>query len=279
MRLEEKRSTNPVVVGDFVEVTINEDQTGTISSIKPRNNKITRQATHGKKGEHILAANVDQAFCINAIKKPAYKEGFIDRFLVTCEAYQVRPIIVINKIDLVSPKEMRALEYLTLTYNHIGYQVLETSIYKDDSLHQLEELLAENTSVFVGPSGTGKSSLLNAIGKDLNLPTKNISDYSNKGKHTTTYSQLIALSNDGYIVDTPGIREFGLVDFEPEELGSYFPEMVALSEECKFYNCTHSHEPGCGVMAAFEEGQISASRYQSYLQMLESLEEAERNKY
>lgn len=279
LRLEEKRATNPVVVGDFVEITINEDQTGTIHSVKPRKNKITRQATHGKKEEHILAANVDQAFTINAIKKPAYKEGFIDRFLVTCEAYGVLPVIVINKIDLADGDEIQEIEALTQMYNDIGYRVIATSIHKKPTLEKLNEQLAESTSVFVGPSGTGKTSLLNAMGEELDLPTKSISDYSNKGKHTTTYSQLVALSNGGYIVDTPGIREFGLVDFEPGELASYFPEMVELSEQCKFYNCTHSHEPGCGVMEAFDKGQISASRYQSYLQILESLEESERNKY
>jgi len=222
---------------------------------------------------------VDQAFTINAAKKPAYKEGFIDRFLVTCEAYRVSPTIVINKKDLADPNILKQVEDLKQIYQEIGYKLIITSIFDEATIQQLKDLLAGNTSVFVGPSGTGKTSLLNALGEHLDLPTRNVSEYSNKGKHTTTYSQLVELSNGGYIVDTPGVREFGLVDFEPGELASYFPEMVKFGEECKFYNCTHSHEPGCKVMQAFDEGLISASRYQSYLQILESLEESERNKY
>lgn len=266
-------------MGDYVEVTINEDNTGTITAVKPRQNKITRKATHGRAGEHILAANVDQAFAINATKKPAYKEGFIDRFLVTCEAYRVKPIIIFNKKDLATPKILQQIEDLKQTYKDIGYKTISTSIYDENSIQQLKQQLIGNTSVFVGPSGTGKTSLLNELGEHLNLPTKSVSDYSNKGKHTTTYSQLVALSGGGYIVDTPGIREFGLVDFEPGELASYFPEMVDFGEDCKFYNCTHSHEPGCKVMQAFDKGLISATRYQSYLQILQSLEESERNRY
>ena len=270
-RLDEKEVTNPIAVGDHVEITINDDETGTIETIETRENYITRQATHGKRGEQILVSNLDQACVVQSIKKPRLKEGFIDRLLVTCEAYEVKPVIIINKMDLAKQGGKDFANELQELYSGLGYAILQTSIEDDDSLEKLKDLLKDKTSAFIGPSGVGKTSLINAIDPNYALKTGEISDFSNKGKHTTTFARLIPLSFGGYIADTPGIREFGLVNIEPYELSLFFPEMLEPREHCKFHNCTHNHEPKCGVADAFENGEIAASRYQSYLNMLESL--------
>ncbi len=270
-RLDEKEVTNPVTVGDHVEISVNVDGTGNIEHIDTRENYITRQATHGKRGEQILVSNLDQACVVQSIKKPRLKEGFIDRFLVTCEAYEVKPVIIINKMDLAKQGGKEFAQELKELYTGLGYTVLLTSIEDSDSLEALKELLKDKTSAFIGPSGVGKTSLINAVDPSYTLKTGEISDFSNKGKHTTTFAQLIPLSFGGYIADTPGIREFGLVNIEPWELSLFFPEMLEPREHCKFHNCTHNHEPKCGVAEAFENGDIAASRYQSYLNMLDSL--------
>lgn len=270
-RLDEKEVTNPVTVGDHVEISVNEDGTGNIEHIDTRENYITRQATHGKRGEQILVSNLDQACVVQSIKKPRLKEGFIDRFLVTCEAYEVKPVIIINKMDLAKQGGKEFAQELKVLYTGLGYTVLLTSIEDSNSLEALKELLKDKTSAFIGPSGVGKTSLINAVDPNYTLKTGEISDFSNKGKHTTTFAQLIPLSFGGYIADTPGIREFGLVNIEPWELSLFFPEMLEAREHCKFHNCTHNHEPKCGVAEAFENGEIAASRYQSYLNMLDSL--------
>lgn len=270
-RLDEREVTNPIAVGDYVELSINEDGTGSIEEIEERTNYITRQATHGRQGEQILASNIDQAFVIQSVRKPKIKEGFIDRFLVTCEAYELPACIVINKMDLAGDKGEAYVKELSELYRSLGYRVLATSIKDEVSLEQLKEELKDKTSVFIGPSGVGKTSLLNHIDPNVDRKVGQISDYSNKGKHTTTYAKLIALDFGGYLVDTPGIREYGLVNIEPWELSLFFPEMLEPREYCKFNNCTHSHEPKCGVIEAFENGEIDAGRYHSYLQMLESL--------
>jgi len=270
-RLDEKEVTNPIAVGDHVEITLNDDETGTIETIETRENYITRQATHGKRGEQILVSNLDQACVVQSIKKPRLKEGFIDRLLVTCEAYEVKPVIIINKMDLAKQGGKDFANELQELYSGLGYAILQTSIEDDDSLEKLKDLLKDKTSAFIGPSGVGKTSLINAIDPNYALKTGEISDFSNKGKHTTTFARLIPLSFGGYIADTPGIREFGLVNIEPYELSLFFPEMLEPREHCKFHNCTHNHEPKCGVADAFKNGEIAASRYQSYLNMLESL--------
>jgi len=270
-RLDEKEVTNPIAVGDHVEITLNDDETGTIETIETRENYITRQATHGKRGEQILVSNLDQACVVQSIKKPRLKEGFIDRLLVTCEAYEVKPVIIINKMDLAKQGGKDFADELQELYSGLGYAILQTSIEDEDSLEKLKDLLKDKTSAFIGPSGVGKTSLINAIDPNYALKTGKISDFSNKGKHTTTFARLIPLSFGGYIADTPGIREFGLVNIEPYELSLFFPEMLEPREHCKFHNCTHNHEPKCGVADAFENGEIAASRYQSYLNMLESL--------
>ncbi|MBN2732194.1 MAG: ribosome small subunit-dependent GTPase A, partial [Balneolaceae bacterium] len=246
--------------------------TGTIEEIKDRENYIIRQATHGRQGEQILASNIDQAIVVQSIKKPKLNEGFINRFLVMCEAYELQPVILINKMDLANENALAFLNEFTSTYESIGYQVLTSSIHDEESLQALKDLLKDKTSAMIGPSGVGKTSLLNHIDPNIDRPVGEISDYSNKGKHTTTYAKLIPLCFGGYLVDTPGIREFGLVDIEPWELSLFFPEMIKPRENCKFNNCTHSHEPSCGVQEAFQEGKIDANRYHSYLQMLDSLQ-------
>lgn len=270
-RLENKEVTNPIAVGDWVDIVLNDDGSGSIEKIHQRENYITRQATHGKRGEQILVSNLDQACVVQSIKKPQVKEGFIDRFLVTCEAYEVKPVIIINKMDLAKSGGKAFAEELRELYTGLGYEFLTTSIENEESLKKLKELLKNDTSAFIGPSGVGKTSLINAIDPSFDLKVKEVSDFSNKGKHTTTFARLIPLSFGGYIADTPGIREFGLVNIEPWELSLFFPEMLEPREDCQFSNCTHAHEPKCGVAEAYERGEIAASRYQSYLNMLDSL--------
>lgn len=276
-RLQEEATTNPVAVGDRVEVTPGEDGYGTIESIAERKNYIPRQATHGRRGEQILVANVDRAWCVVSIRKPKPKRGFIDRFLVTCEAYDVPAGVILNKYDLATGKDRREFAELSELYRKLGYPVLTTSIHDPESLALLSEALSEGVSVFIGPSGTGKSSLLNAIDPTLGLKISEVSDSSGKGRHTTTFARLIRFGDRGRVADTPGIRELGLVNIEPYELSLFFPEMETVREDCKFYNCTHSHEPGCSVMEAFERGEIHPERYHSYMQILDSITGDERS--
>ncbi len=272
-RLDNKKVTNPITVGDKVTLSINEDGTGTINEIHERQNYLTRQATHGKRGEHILISNLDQAFVVQSIRRPKLNEGFINRFLVTCEAYDVKPGIIINKMDLAKNNDVEYVEDLKNLFEGLGYQVLTSSIHDISSIDSLKKELSNKVSGFVGPSGVGKTSLLNTIDPDFNLKVAAVSDYSNKGKHTTTFARLHPLDSGGFIADTPGIREFGLVNIEDWELSLYFPEMIEPRQNCKFNTCTHIHEPKCGVIAAFENGDIDPNRYHSYINMLESLED------
>lgn len=273
-RLNAKEVTNPIAVGDYVKFEIEDDGMGTIREIKERKNYVPREATHGRRGEQILVSNVDRAWVVQSIKKPKLNTGFIDRFLVTCEAYEVPAGIIINKKDLANSNDDRLIEKKRELYEGLGYKTSVTSIYDKKSLHRLLEQLKDKTSVFIGPSGVGKSSLLNAIDPEINLKVNQISSYSNKGKHTTTFAKLVELTSGGYIVDTPGIREFGIVNIDKSELSLYFPEMAKPREYCKFYNCTHYHEPKCGVIEAFEEGKIDPDRYHSYLNILETLSDS-----
>lgn len=270
-RLETGEVTNPIAVGDYVTVVIEKDGAGTIKEIKERENYIPRQATHGRRGEQILVSNIDRAWVVQSIQQPKLKTGFIDRFLVTCEAYEVRAGIIVNKSDLANHKDNRFLDDLQSLYRHLGYKFLITSKDDKESLQKLLEELKEKVSVFIGPSGVGKTSLLNAIDPKLELRVNEVSAYSNKGKHTTTFAKLVPLASGGFIVDTPGIREFGIVNIDKSELSLYFPEMIEPRQNCKYYNCTHYHEPNCGVIQAFDEGKIDAERYNSYLNILETL--------
>lgn len=272
-RLEDNKLTNPIAVGDYVQFSINEDGTGSIEKIEDRQNYLIRESTHHQEGNQILVANIDRAYAIQSIKRPKFKRGFLDRFLVTCEAYQIPAGIVFNKMDLATDRDRHAIDEFTRLYRDLGYIVLQTSIEDDQSLQSLKEALKERTSVFIGPSGVGKTSLLNHIEPSVERKTASVSDYNEKGIHTTTFARLLSLHFGGYLVDTPGIREFGLVNIAPWELSLFFPEMLEYRHECKFNNCTHSHEPGCGVMKAFEEGYIHPDRYDSYLNILESLQE------
>lgn len=272
-RLEKKEVTNPVAVGDFVDIKLGEDGTGSITKIHDRENYLPRQATHGRRGEQILVANIDRAWVVQSVRQPKINLGFIDRFLVTCEAYEISAGIIINKMDLAKVKDREFVGDIEQMYRSLGYTFVQTSIELPELNKALIEEIEGQTSVFIGPSGVGKTSLLNHIEPGLDLRVGEISSYSQKGKHTTTFAQLIPLSFGGYIVDTPGIRELGLVQIEPSELSLYFPEMLAPRQHCKFYDCTHNHEPKCGVVEAYERGEIDADRYNSYLNMLESLEE------
>jgi len=272
-RLEDHDLTNPIAVGDYVEFEVNEDGTGSIEKIEERENYLLRQSTYHEHESQVLAANIDRAYAVQSIKQPKFKQGFLDRFLVTCEAYHIPASIIINKMDLATDADIEQVNYLTDLYESLGYPVFQTSIKDDQSLDNLKESIKDITSVFVGPSGVGKTSLLNHIDPTINRKVGTISDYNEKGKHTTTFAKLVSLQQGGYLVDTPGIREFGLVNIEPWELSLFFPEMLEPRKECKFNNCTHSHEPGCGVVKAFKEGKIDPARYDSYLKILDSLQE------
>ena len=271
-RLQKKEVTNPVAVGDFVKFTIGDDGSGMITEIEERRNYLPRQATHGRRGEQILVANVDRAWVVQSVKQPKLNLGFIDRFLVACEAYEIPAGIIINKKDLANPKAEEFIEDITSLYESLNYKVCLTSIQKKETINELINHLKDNLNVFIGPSGVGKTSILNAIDPKLNLKTGEVSEYSNKGKHTTTFASLVPLEIGGYVTDTPGIREFGIVNIEKPELSLYFPEMAEPRDKCKYYNCTHYHEPDCGVREAFEQGAIDADRYHNYLSILESLE-------
>ena len=272
-RLQDNHLTNPIAVGDLVQFTINDDGSGRIEEIEDRKNYLIRESTHHQEGNQILAANIDRAYAVQSLKKPKIKRGFLDRFLVTCEAYQIPPHIVLNKMDLATDEDQSFVNEFTDLYRSLGYEVLQTSIEDEQSLQSLKDDLQDNTSVFIGPSGVGKTSLLNHIEPSIKRKVGAISDYNEKGTHTTTFAKLLPLHFGGFLVDTPGIREFGLVNIDPWELSLFFPEMLEGRRRCKFNNCTHSHEPGCGVMEAFEEGDIHPSRYESYLNILESLED------
>ena len=270
-RLKGHALTNPIAVGDNVEFEMNDDGSGSIEYIEDRENYLIRQSTHHQEEHQILAANIDRAYAVQSVKKPRMKQGFFDRFLVTCEAYQISASIIINKMDLAGKNAQAYVDSISELYESLGYPVIQTSIKKQASLKLLKEKLKGNTSVLIGPSGVGKTSLLNYIDPNIDRKIGDISTFNEKGKHTTTFAKLLALQDGGYIVDTPGIKEFGLVNIEPWELSLFFPEMLEPRHNCKFNNCTHAHEPGCGVIEAFKDGKIDPDRYDSYLNILESL--------
>jgi ribosome biogenesis GTPase len=266
IRLKGIRSTNPIVVGDKVVVQI-EDNSGqaVIIDILERKNYIIRRSTNLSKESHILAANIDQVYIVATIIEPTTSMMFIDRLLVTAEAYSIPAKIVFNKIDICHESALEKLSEYAVVYESIGYPCLFVSATKNIGLEALREDMAGKVSMFTGHSGVGKSSLINRIEPAFDVKTGNISELHRKGKHTTTFASMFELNNGGYIVDTPGIKAFGLLDIDRNELYHYFPEIFKAAENCKFHNCTHIHEPGCKVFEEVENGNIPASRYQNYV--------------
>lgn len=272
-RLKGIRSTNPVAVGDNVVFDMREDGTAYIVDILERKNYIVRKASNLSKQSHILAANLDLCFLIVTISHPVTATTFIDRFLASAEAYRVPVIIVFNKTDLYNGTEREELEYLTALYESIGYRCLHTSTVTNTGVDTLKDMMQGKTSLFAGNSGVGKSSLVNAISPEIAAKVGEISKTHDTGMHTTTYTEMFEFMPDSYIVDTPGVKGFGTFDMEVEEISHYFVEFFELSKDCRYGNCTHTHEPGCAVLEALERGEIAPSRYQSYLSMLEDKEE------
>jgi ribosome biogenesis GTPase len=265
-RVKGIKTTNPVAVGDRVDYEmVSGDQTGVITDIKARDNYIIRKATKLSKVSHIIAANIDEAFLIVTLAEPRTSTGFIDRFLITSEAYHIPSNIIFNKLDIYDRKMKENLALLTEIYQGAGYPCLNVSALQGDNIEELKTRIKGRISLFAGHSGVGKSALINVIQPGLDLKTKPISEVHQKGIHTTTFAEMIPLDIGGFIIDTPGIKEFGLHDLEKETLAERYPEMRALMHECKYYNCTHIHEPGCAVKEAVKQGRIHEMRYKNYL--------------
>ena len=275
-RLKGIRSTNPVAVGDHVEIITNQEGTAFISAIEDRRNYIIRKSPNLSKQSHILAANVDQALLVVTVNYPQTSTTFIDRFLASAEAYSVPVVLVFNKHDLLSEEELHYEKMMCTLYETVGYKCVEISAETGEGVEQLFLILKDKISLLSGNSGVGKSTLINRLIPHASQRTAEISDAHNTGMHTTTFSEMIELPGGGYLIDTPGIKGSGTFDIEKEELTSYFKEIFHFSKDCRFSNCTHTHEPGCAVIKAVEDHFIAASRYQSYLSMLEDKDE---NKY
>ena len=269
-RIHGLKTTNPIAVGDNVVIQLNENS-GVILEISERKNYIIRKATKLSKETQMIAANLDQAVLIVSLQQPRTSTGFIDRFLVTAEAYHIPAVIIFNKIDLYDIESLENLEFYIDTYRKAGYKCLATSVPEKKNIRDFSEILNNKVSLLSGHSGVGKSALINVVEPRLNLKEGIISDYHKKGKHTTTFSEMFRLESGGFIIDTPGIKEFGLVEFETTELGQRFPEFRQLMHHCRFNNCLHSGEPGCAVLQAVDTGEISDFRYQNYFNMLNDL--------
>lgn len=276
-KINDITSTNPVAVGDEVEVEPEGENANTavITAIHPRRNYINRQSPAHKMQHHIVAANIDQSLLFATLKDPKTSQGFIDRFLVTCEAYHVPAIVVFNKADLYKKKELEKYAALEDMYNAIGYRTVLLSVKENQGVQELMQLLKNKTTLLSGHSGVGKSSFINSIFPELQLKTQDVSGWSGKGLHTTTFAEMfdLPLSIGGKVIDTPGMREFGLVDISRQELSHYFPEMARLINDCQFNNCLHINEPGCAIKKALEEERIHVERYISYCNILDSIDE------
>ena len=274
-RIKDIKSTNPVAVGDRVSFILHEEQhqtgikTGWITSIEDRKNYIVRRSPNLSKQSHIIAANIDQAVLVATLSAPVTTTTFIDRYLASAEAYRVPVLILFNKTDLYGAEESEQLESLISLYAGIGYNCLTASAKTLEGIGELKDALKGRTNVINGHSGVGKSTLINIIEPGLNLKTGEISEYHQTGKHTTAFSAMYKLSFGGYIIDTPGIKGFGMLDMEPWEISHYFPEIFRISKDCLYSNCSHTHEPGCAVKEAFDREEIAYSRYISYLGLLE----------
>lgn len=275
MKLDDITSTNPVAVGDWIQAEIENEgsSTATINEILDRHNYINRQSPRHKHQHHIVAANLDQSLLVATLKEPKTSQGFIDRFLVASEMYHVPAIIAFNKSDLYKSKELDKYEQWKAMYEAIGYKVLLVSAEKEEGLEDLKELLKDKTTLISGHSGVGKSSLLNALFPGMNRKTQDVSGWSGKGQHTTTFAEMFDMPFGGKIIDTPGMREFGLVDISKAELSHYFPEMRDRLNGCQFNNCLHVNEPGCAIKEAVINEEIHEDRYVSYVGILDSIEE------
>lgn len=273
-RIKGIKSTNPVAVGDYVEFEFEEGkETGVINKILERKNYIIRKSVNLSKQTHIIAANIDIAFLLITIDNPPTFTGFIDRFLATAEAYTIKTVLLFNKLDMYTDEELEKLAELDAIYTDIGYKCIAISATKKIGIDEVKALMKDKTTMFSGHSGVGKSTLINAIEPTLNLKTKEVSKLHKQGMHTTTFAEMFHLSFGGFIIDTPGIKGFGVVDFEPHQITDYFPEFFKLKSKCKFNNCLHINEPKCAIKEAVENGEIAYSRYNSYLQMVEGDEE------
>ncbi len=274
-RIKNIKSTNPVAVGDYVSFTIDMPHksdfktTGWITSVDDRKNYIVRRSPNLSKRAHIIAANIDQAVLVVTISHPVTTPTFIDRYLASASAYRIPVLIVFNKIDLYNNQEKQKLNSLISLYSNIEYKCLSTSAETEEGIEDLKSCIKNKINVISGHSGVGKSSLINIIHPGLNLKTMKISDFHKSGKHTTAFSEMYILPFGGYIIDTPGIKGFGMLDMEPWEISHYFPEIFKISKNCKYHNCLHKNEPGCAVLDALKKGEISESRYISYLGLLE----------
>jgi ribosome biogenesis GTPase len=265
-RIKGIQTTNPIAVGDQVNFELEPNSgNGVIDKLHDRKNYIIRKSINLSKQAQIIAANMDQAFLVVTLASPRTSLGFIDRFLATAEAYGIPAVLIFNKLDLFNDAGLEILEDYKAIYENIGYPCYTVSAIEGTNIHIIEDLLKDKTTLFSGHSGVGKSSLINALLPDLDIKTGEVSEASDKGQHTTTFAEMHELPFGGYLIDTPGIRELGIFDIRPEELGHYFVEMRALLNQCKFHNCRHVNEPGCAVIKAVEEGEIELSRYESYL--------------
>lgn len=272
-KLVKTRLTNPLAVGDFVEFQLESDQVAWITKIESRKNYLIRKSVNLSKEAHIIASNIDVACFIFTLKHPETSLGFLDRFLACCEAYDITPLLLINKMDVLNDDETEIVDNLEEMYQGLGYQTLKISSYSELNLDQLKEILRDKTSVFFGHSGCGKSTLVNALQPGLNLKTSEISETHLKGKHTTTFAQMFFWDFGGSVIDTPGVREFAMIDVEKEEIQHYFPEIFETGRSCKFHNCLHINEPKCAVLKAVEDDEIEYSRYSTYLKLMEEAEE------
>ncbi|MBL3656484.1 ribosome small subunit-dependent GTPase A [Fulvivirga sediminis] len=269
LRLKGFKTTNPIAVGDKVSISLENDTEAVITEILPRENYIIRKSVKQKSHGHILAANLDQAILIVTLTYPRTSLGFIDRFLVSAESFRIPQVILFNKIDILDKEGMDMIEEIIEIYEKIGVTCLKVSALKEEGINSVLELLEGKKSLLSGHSGVGKSTLLNKIAPGIEQKTGAISDFAQKGVHTTTFAEMFEISSSTFVIDTPGIKELGIIDIETEELSDYFPEMRALQSECKFHNCTHLHEPKCAVQNAVDNGEIAESRYISYVSIIE----------
>lgn len=269
LRLKGFNSTNPIAVGDVVEYEKGDGDLATIKNILPRKNHIIRKSTNLSRQSHVIASNLDMVFLIVTVDMPQVKLQFVDRFLVTCEAYNVPVTIILNKMDIYSSEALQMVEAFREIYSGAGYRIIGSSATTGLGIEEIRECCKDKIVLFSGQSGVGKSSLISALDPNLNLRVGEISEYHQQGKHTTTFYEMHPLGSGGFVIDTPGIRGFGLVDVSQLELSGYFPEMLRVEDNCRFVPCTHTHEPGCAVKEAVENGTISVERYESYLGMLD----------